>query len=72
MDNICCEFPATEKLGRDRSGALFMKMGARKIELAFKLIKSKLEEVDYVLWIARTLFCPLRNIKDILIKIPQG
>lgn len=52
MDNICCEFPATEKLGRDRSGALFMKMGARKIELAFKLIKSKLEEVDYVLWIA--------------------
>lgn len=52
MDDVYCELPACEKLGRDKSGALFMKMGARKIELAFKLIKSKIHEVDYVVWIA--------------------
>lgn len=52
MDIVYNGLSAYEKLGRDKSGVLFMKMGARKVELAFKLIKSKLDEVDYVIWIA--------------------
>lgn len=52
MQHIFGGLSASEKLARDKSGALFMKMGERKIKLAFSLILSKLDEIDYVVWIA--------------------
>lgn len=52
MENIYGGLSASEKLARDKSGALFLKMNSRKIQLAFQLIHSKLNEVDFVVWIA--------------------
>lgn len=46
------KLPALEKLDKLKAGVLFMNLGPERIELAFKLIRSKIKEVDYVAWIA--------------------
>lgn len=58
------EGPAFAKLSQLRSGALFMKMGEKKIKLAFDLIKSKINEVDYIVWIAPNAFLNSKIYKE--------
>ena len=45
---------AFEKLSKLKCGALFMEMGTGKTKVALDLINSKLNKIDYVLWI-----CPV-------------
>lgn len=47
---------AYDKLTELKAGALFMKMGARKTKMALDLIKSKQDEIDFVVWIAPASF----------------
>ena len=42
---------AFEKLSKLKVGALFMEMGTGKTKVAFDLIASKKDKVDYILWI---------------------
>lgn len=49
---------AFEKLSKLKVGAAFMEMGTGKTKLALDLINSKLNKVDYVLWICP---CSLKN-----------
>ena len=52
MDNQTNQLPAFKKLEELKAGVLFMNLGPERIELAFRLIKSQLDKVDYVAWIA--------------------
>lgn len=45
---------AFEKLSKLKCGALFMEMGTGKTKVALDLINSKLNKIDYILWI-----CPV-------------
>lgn len=56
MGEIGKQLTAFEKLDKFKTGALFMKMGARKIKSAFDLIKFKQHEIDFVVWIAPASF----------------
>lgn len=47
MGEIGKQLTAFEKLDKFKTGALFMKMGARKIKSAFDLIKFKQHEIDF-------------------------
>ena len=44
------------KLSKLKAGALFMKMGAKKIKMALDLVKDKQDEIDVVVWIAPSSF----------------
>lgn len=43
---------AVEKLSKLRAGALFMKMGTGKTKVAIDLVKSKINDIETVIWIA--------------------
>lgn len=47
---------AYEKLSALKAGALFMNSTEEKISLALRLISSKLNEVDFIIWIAPAAF----------------
>ena len=47
---------AFDQLSDCKTGALFMKMGARKIEIALEFVKSQQFKVDYIEWIAPAAF----------------
>ena len=47
---------AFDMLSNCKTGALFMKMGAKKIETALEFVKSQQFKVEYVIWIAIAWF----------------
>lgn len=47
---------AYDKLSSLKAGALFMKIGSKKLNLAIDLAKSKKDEIDFVIWIAPASF----------------
>ena len=63
---------AFDKLGSYKAGALFMKMGARKIEVALEFIKSQQFKIDYIIWIAPAAFLSTKSYKNEIKKWSQG
>lgn len=49
---------AHQKLSELKAGVLFINQVAKKIQLALSLVEEKLNEVDFVIWIAPSDFCP--------------
>lgn len=47
---------AFDMLSNCKTGALFMKMGAKKIDIALEFVKSQQFKVEYVIWIAPAAF----------------
>ena len=47
---------ALDMLSNCKTGALFMKMGAKKIDIALEFVKSQQFKVEYVIWIAPAAF----------------
>ena len=48
---------AHQKLSELKAGVLFINQVAKKIQLALSLVEEKLNEVDFVIWIAPSGFC---------------
>ena len=63
---------AFDKLGQIKAGALFVKSGARKVEIALEFVKSQQFKVDYIVWIAPAAFLSSRSYKDEIKKWSRG
>ena len=55
---------AHQKLSELKAGVLFINQVAKKIQLALSLVEEKLNEVDFVIWIAPSGFLYERNQKE--------
>lgn len=55
---------AFEKLGEIKAGALFVKSGARKVEIALEFVKSQQFKIDYIVWIAPAAFLSTRAYRE--------
>lgn len=55
---------AFDKLGQIKAGALFVKSGARKIEIALEFVKSQQFKIDYIVWIAPAAFLSTKTYKE--------
>lgn len=63
---------AFDLLGTCRTGALFMKMGAKKIETALEYVKSQQYKVEYIVWIAPAAFLSTSFYKKEIKKWSRG
>ncbi len=63
---------AFDKLGQIKAGALFIKSGARKVEIALEFVRSQQFKVDYIVWIAPAAFLSTRSYKDEIKKWSRG
>ena len=52
---------AHQKLSELKAGVLFINQVAKKIQLALSLVEEKLNEVDFVIWIAPSGFLSTRS-----------
>lgn len=66
MDKDCNFESSSAKLSRLKAGALFMKMGSKKIKAALDLVKDKQGEIDVVVWIAPSSFLAWKGYADII------
>lgn len=55
-----------EKLSHLKAGAVFMNTSDEKIKLALELVKSKLSEIDFVIWIAPAAFFGTSGYKSLI------
>lgn len=55
---------AFDQLSACKTGALFMKMGARKIEIALEFIKSQQYKVEFIVWIAPAAFLTTKTYRS--------
>ena len=72
MEKQILKLPAVKKLEALKAGVLFMNLGPERVELAFSLIKSKIHEVDYVVWIAPNVLFSSKVYKKYLEKYSEG
>ena len=63
---------AFDRLSVCKTGALFMKMGAKKIEIALEFVKSQQFKVEYVIWIAPAAFLATQNYRNEIRKWSKG
>ena len=52
---------AHQKLSDLRSGILFINQAVKKIQMAVALVEEKLDEVDFIIWIAPSGFLATRS-----------
>lgn len=55
---------AFDQLSLCKSGALFIKLGGRKIEIAIEFIRSQQFKVDFVVWIAPAAFLSTKSYRN--------
>lgn len=63
---------AFNQLSECKTGALFMKMGARKIEIALEFVKSQQYKVEYIVWIAPAAFLSTKTYRSEIKKWSKG
>ena len=63
---------AFERLGEIKAGALFVKTGAQKVQIALEFVKSQQFKVDYVVWIAPAAFLSTQAYRDEIKKWSRG
>ena len=63
---------AFDNLSNCKAGALFMKMGARKIEVALEFIKSQQFKIEYVVWIAPAAFLTTKSYRNEIRRWSRG
>lgn len=63
---------AFDMLSNCKTGALFMKMGAKKIETALEFVKSQQFKVEYVIWIAPAAFLATKTYRNEIRNCSKG
>ena len=63
---------AFDQLSDCKTGALFMKMGARKIEIALEFVKSQQFKVEYIVWIAPAAFLTTKTYRSEIRRWSKG
>ncbi|MBQ8436958.1 MAG: DEAD/DEAH box helicase [Alphaproteobacteria bacterium] len=63
---------AFDQLGLCKAGALFIKLGARKIEIAIEFVRSQQFKVDYIVWIAPAAFLSTKSYRAEIKKWSQS
>ena len=63
---------AFDMLSNCKTGALFMKMGAKKIETALEFVKSQQFKVEYVIWIAPAAFLATKTYRNEIKNCSKG
>lgn len=63
---------AFDMLSNCKTGALFMKMGAKKIETALEFVKSQQFKIEYVIWIAPAAFLATKTYRNEIKNCSKG